>query len=115
MGLTGRELARKAKISHVALLKIENGTRKPKLNTALKLSNELGLSVEERETLLSVYLGKSSFSDIAQRIITEAFSKAGLKSKPFGNDEYDRRLVVDLGGSLRFLIEISHVSTTKEF
>jgi transcriptional regulator with XRE-family HTH domain len=115
VGLTGRELARKAKISHVALLKIENGTRNATLATALKITTELGLSDKEREKLLSVYLGRDTFQDFAQKLIANAFSEAGLNSKPYGNDEFDKRLAVDLGGSLRVLVEISFIKTNKEF
>jgi transcriptional regulator with XRE-family HTH domain len=115
VGLTGRELARKAKLSHVALLKIENGTRNATFATAVKISMALGVPDKEREALLSVFPGLEKFEDFAQTLIANAFSEAGFRAKAVKNNKNLNLLVVDFGGSFRILVDVSFLKTNKEF
>jgi len=47
-GFTQEGLARKADISYNTLIKIENGgIKNPKIETVIKLSNALGISIDE--------------------------------------------------------------------
>jgi transcriptional regulator with XRE-family HTH domain len=56
-GVGLRELARKAAISHVALLKIENGSGNASFSTAFKLATSLEPTQKEQSALLRSYLG----------------------------------------------------------
>lgn len=47
LGLTQKELAEKAGITHAAINRYENGLRVPSVNIAIRIAHALGCTVEE--------------------------------------------------------------------
>jgi transcriptional regulator with XRE-family HTH domain len=103
LGLTTRELAERARLSHPMIVKTERGERAPSFATAFKLTGALGLADKARMNLLQKYY-PSRAGDLAEYLVMEILREAGFEVSR--ERERGADITAELGGGAQLLVNV---------
>lgn len=110
LGLTTRELAERAGLSHPMVVKTERGERRPGFATVLKLTGALGLGEKTREKLLREHFpGKEG--KLAELLVLELLREAGFEASRGIRGTGD--ITAHLGGGLELCMNLDLSRRTK--